>query len=100
MITGRQGLLENGHCSSICQGSRTFRDYGLDGAADAAAESARAAVPFEDYWQDGAADDAAGPMIATAPPSHWDRQTYNAGYIHMEVEALRSWLAARGNEAD
>ena len=34
---------------------------------------------------------------ATAP---LERQTYNAGYIHMEIEAPRAWLAVGSNDPD
>ena len=29
-----------------------------------------------------------------------DWQTYNAGYIHMEIEAPRPWLAVGSNDPD
>jgi hypothetical protein len=50
---GRLGLLEHGYRRST-RGGRPFRDYGPDGAEDAAAKSAGAAVPFGDYGPAGA----------------------------------------------
>ncbi len=75
-----------------------FRDYGQDRAADAA-ESAGAAAPFGDYGPELHIDSRwiNNCYCATAP---LDRQTYNAGYIHMEIEAPRPWLAVGSNDPD
>ena len=48
------------------------------------AASAWAAGPFRDYGPDGAADAAAGPMTATAPLRNWTgRRTTLDMYLHM-----------------
>ncbi len=75
-------------------------EYGPDGAADAAAESAGATVPFGDY---GPAEATQRVMLTNncycaTEPLDW--QTYNAGYIHMEIEASRPWLAVGSNDPD
>ena len=77
----------------------SFRDYGPDGAADAAAESAGAAVPLVDYGPELHSESRRtnNCYCATAP---LDWQTCNAGYKHMEIEAQRPWLAVGSNDPD
>ncbi len=74
-----------------------FRDYWPDEAADAAAESTGAAVPFGDHWQELHSNSrwTNNCYCATA---QLDWQTYNAGYIHMAIEAPRPWLAVGSND--
>jgi hypothetical protein len=75
-----------------------FRDYGLDGDADAATESAGAAVPFGDYGPAEATQRVTLDQHCYCTTAPLDWQTYNAGYTHMEIEALRSWLAVGSND--
>ncbi len=72
-----------GVCGDIRAIGCSTRDYGPDGAADAAAESARAAVPFGDYRPaESYTASHAGPTTETALPRRWTgRRTTLDTYI-------------------
>ncbi len=65
--TGRMKPLEHGHRRRIRRGHRTLQgDYGPDGAADAASESAGAAGPFRDYGPDAGSSGRTKPEYTAA----------------------------------
>ncbi len=71
-----------------------------DRAADAAAKSAWAAVPFGDYCRIELHSNSLRTNNCYCVAAPLDQQTYDAGYIHMEIEAPLPWLAVGSNDPD
>ena len=100
MTTGRLGLLERGHRGRIHRGSKTIQ--GLR-AGRSSGRRSRIRWGRSTFW-----GQRAGRSYTLFTPdqdcycatAQLDQQTHNAGYIHMEIEAPRPWLAVGSNDPD